>query len=138
MTEKNSISPEIWGPTFWKVFHVTAFGYPDSPNKEDKVSYQHFYTNFTKVLPCDTCSHSAQRSILKTDWEYTLSTRERLIKWTYEFHNEVNKKLGKKSPSFEDFFDNALIFKSPSECSNLVQNIIIVILLLLLIYNLLF
>ena len=136
LSEKNGITPIIWGPYFWRTFHTVAFGYPDTPDKIDKTSYQAFYENFTRVLPCDTCSLSAQRNILKTDWEYILSSRERLIRWTYDFHEEVNKKLNKKSPTFEVFKDNLL---NPEEgCNNLNYKIIIAFLVLLCIYLLLF
>jgi len=134
ISEKFNITPTFWGPYFWKTFHITAFGYPDNPNKVDKSAYQNFYDNFMKILPCDKCSNSAQRNVLKTDWEYILSSRDRLIKWTYDFHDKVNKKLGKKSPSFDDFINTALVQEPKEECSFLFHNIMIILLIIFILY----
>jgi len=87
-----------------------------------------------KILPCDKCSHSSQRNVLKTDWEYILSSRDRLIKWTYDFHDKVNKKLGKESPSFDHFMNTVLVSDEKEEPSFLFHNIIIILLVLLILY----
>ena len=135
ISDKNNIDPRFWGPYFWKVFHITAFAYPDNPNKIDKSAYQNFYDSFMKILPCDKCSESAQRNILKVDWEYILSSRDRLIRWTYDFHDKVNKKLHKVSPSFKDFNNTILTPEpKPENPSFLIHNIVIIILVLFIIY----
>lgn len=134
LSGKNNINPEFWGPFFWRTFHTTAFGYPDNPNKVDKSAYQDFYDNFMKILPCDKCSNSAQRNVLKADWEYILSSRDRLLKWTYDFHDAVNKKLGKESPEFDAFLNTALVPEKIPECSFLFHNVIIILLIILILY----
>lgn len=130
LSGKNNINPEIWGPHFWRVFHLTAFGYPDSPNKVDKEAYENFYDNFAKILPCDACSKDSQAEMLKTDWDYVLTSRERLIKWTYKFHEDVNKKLNKESPLMTDFLNNYIIESKKKTCTNIVHNIIIILLII--------
>lgn len=103
LSKKSNINPKIWGPYFWQTFHFTAFGYPENPNDEDISAYKNFYIHFTKILPCDKCSVSSQEIINVNDLDESLKSRETLIQWSYDFHNSVNKKLNKTSPSYETF-----------------------------------
>ena len=103
LSGKSNLNPIIWGPKFWEVFHFTAFGYPENPNEIDKEAYKQFYINFLKVLPCDVCVKSSPEILNVNDLDKALVSRTTLIKWTYDFHDKVNVKLGKKSPSFENF-----------------------------------
>jgi len=123
---KSNIDPDIWGPYYWKVFHFTAFGYPNEPTDDDKKAYKDFYLNFSKILPCDSCTNAATREMETTNWEKILSSREVLIRWTYNFHEEVNIKLDKKSPKFRDFEDN-FVNDNMSNYSNKLEHIIIIL-----------
>ena len=134
VSPKNSIPPPFWGPYFWKVIHLTAYAYPDNPTKVDKENYQTFYVSLMKVLPCDTCSEDAQREIIKTDWDKTLLNRENLLKWTYNFHDTVNKKLEKTSPTFEDFTNNILKSPEPPKDNTSFYICTIIILILIILY----
>jgi len=130
LSSKSNINPIIWGPYFWKVFHFTAYGYPKEPNKEDKTIYRKFYLNFAKILPCDMCTKDSQELMKNINWEKILNSKESLIKWTYDFHNKVNVKLNKVSPSFEDFSSN-LLNEEKQVCPNKTEYIIIITLLIL-------
>ena len=101
--EKANIDPKIWGPQFWQTFHLSTIGYPNTPTKEHIFSYERFYISFIEILPCEKCSHSAKELIAVSNLEEGLKSRKNLILWGYNFHDMVNKKLGKQSPSFEDF-----------------------------------
>ena len=103
LSKKSNVNPKVFGPSFWQVIHFTAFGYPDSPNDEDKEVYYTFYKNIMKILPCDSCATSAQKLFKKLDIREYLDSREDLIRWTYLFHKSVNDKLKVESPSFEEF-----------------------------------
>jgi len=103
LSGKSNINPKLWGPYFWQTFHFTAFGYPENPNETDKSAYKTFYIHFTKILPCDKCSVSSQEIIDTNLLEKALESRESLIRWSYNFHNKVNKKLNKTSPGYETF-----------------------------------
>jgi len=100
---KNNLKPEIWGPYYWKTFHYSALGYPDNCDESCKDSYRSFYINFSKVLPCDSCSIKSQEYMKTVDWEQVLKDRDNLLKWSYDFHDYVNDTLNKKSPNFKDF-----------------------------------
>jgi hypothetical protein len=100
---KANIDPKIWGPDFWKTFHLSTIGYPENPTEAHIFSYNRFYKSFMEVLPCEKCSQSAIELISTSNLEEGLKSRKNLIIWGYNFHDLVNKKLGKESPSFEDF-----------------------------------
>lgn len=125
LSGKSNINPKLWGPYFWQTFHFTAFGYPENPNKADKSAYKTFYIHFMKILPCDKCSVSSQEIIEINLLEKALESRETLIRWSYDFHDKVNKKLNKTSPGFETFKHD---FQNRDSKS---MNIIIITLLLL-------
>lgn len=103
LSGKSNINPKLWGPHFWQTFHFTAYGYPSNPNSTDKSAYKTFYIHFMKILPCDKCSVSSQEIIDTSLLEKALESKETLIRWTYDLHDKVNKKLNKTSPSFETF-----------------------------------
>jgi hypothetical protein len=129
LSGKSNINPEMWGPYFWQTFHFTAFGYPENPNATDKSAYKTFFIHFMKILPCDKCSVSSQEIIDTNLLEKALESRESLIRWSYNFHDKVNKKLNKTSPSFENFK-----YDFQNRNSSYIHIIIIILLLLLLLY----
>tara|TARA_B100000787_G_scaffold148034_2_gene119347 strand:+ start:1791 stop:2255 length:465 start_codon:yes stop_codon:yes gene_type:complete len=115
---KNNINPEIWGSTFWNTLHFTAFGYPDIPNEMDKDVYKNFIINFVKILPCDKCSSDARtyiNNMYDVEWAESLKDRDSLLKWTWAFHDDINRKLNKKSISLEYFLNNFLKTKTKPE-----------------------
>lgn len=129
LSGKTNINPKLWGPYFWQTFHFTAFGYPEKPNEIDKFAYKTFYIHFMKILPCDKCSVSSQEIIKINLLEKALESRETLIRWSYDFHEKVNKKLNKTSPGFETFKHD---FQNRD--SNIVHILIVTFLLLILLY----
>ena len=130
LSGKSNINPKIWGPYFWETFHFTAFGYPDNPNDEDKVAYKTFFIYFLSILPCDKCRVSSQEIINTKLLNEALKNRESLIKWTYNFHDKVNKKLNTASPDYETFKTN---FQN-RDASNVLTRIIIMIVLIIILY----
>ena len=129
LSGKSNINPEMWGPYFWQTFHFTAFGYPENPNGMDKYVYKIFFMYFMKILPCDKCYISSQKIIDTNLLEKALESRESLIRWSYNFHDKVNKKLNKTSPGFEKFK-----YDFQNRNSNVIHILIIILLLLMLLY----
>jgi hypothetical protein len=117
----NNISPTKWGPSFWYVFHITAFGYPTNPTESDIEYYRTYYNTFAKVIPCVVCREHFG-IMLSGTYRLTdeiMADREKLIRWTWEVHDYVNRKkkvsiewTRTKSPSyniFHKYFDNLLV-----------------------------
>ena len=133
LSEKSNINPKLWGPYFWQTFHFTAFGYPEIPNSSDKAAYKTFYIHFMKILPCDKCSVSSQEIIDTNVLDKALNSREALIRWSYDFHKSVNKKLNVNvnvmSPSYETFK-----YDFQNRDSKVLHIIIIILLFIALLY----
>lgn len=128
LSGKSNINPQLWGPYFWQTFHFTAFGYPEEPNEMDKDVYSKFFENFMKILPCDKCSVSSQELYSETELQDALESRDKLIRWSYDFHDKVNKKLDKKSPTFEKFLYN---FQNRNKDKNIYKYLWFLVLLLI-------
>ena len=137
LSGKSNINPKIWGPYFWQTIHFTAFGYPETPNTTDREIYFTFYENMMKILPCDKCTNSAQEMFKTSDLKNSLGSKTDLIKWTYSFHKKVNNKLGKDSPTLEEFIHN---FSNKSDNSNgmIIFAILLFTIVLLILYKLVY
>ena len=62
-----------WGKVYWKMIHFLAL---HNIGKD-------FLNQLVNFLPCDKC---------KEDW---IEPTDDLIEWSLEYHNKVNKKMGK-------------------------------------------
>jgi hypothetical protein len=88
-----------------------------------------------KILPCDKCARSSQE-LLNDELIKAIETRDDLIKWGHNFHNDVNSKLQIKHLKFETFMDYMTALKSGNKHKNFLtfENIVIFILILVLLY----
>ena len=90
----------VWGPSLWHTLHTISFNYPTNPSEEDKKNYYSFYKNISNVLPCRFCRDNFRENLRKPELKLSksvLKNRESLSKWVYNFHEQVNKNLGKDS-----------------------------------------
>jgi len=133
LSGKTNINPKIWGPFFWKTFHLSTFGYPHEPNDLDKQTYKLFYETFMKVLPCDKCSINSQKISLE-DLTEGLESRAALVKWGFNFHNKVNTKINTDVLKFETFMADMELLISGKNYNYIYMYIFITLLILVLIY----
>jgi hypothetical protein len=102
----NGIDPKIWGPYTWKHIEAVAFGYPNNPNEKEKKHYKRYFKTMGNVLPCIGCRKS-YKSFIKDELKLSdevLKNRKTLVKWVYDLHQKVNKKLGHVyNLSYNDF-----------------------------------
>jgi hypothetical protein len=94
-------SPKVWGKHFWYTIHISALGYPEIPNEDDKASYRDFLVNFGNILPCKKCAINYQKHLKELPLDNALRNRDRLFAWTVELHNMVNKAIHKPSWNVE-------------------------------------
>lgn len=83
----NQHQEKTWGKGCWKIIHFTAI-YDDQTN--NKV-FCKWIRNFVTKIPCKDCSDHATKYVTDNPPEKTLD----LLLWTINFHNAVNKRLGK-------------------------------------------
>ena len=110
--------PEVWGSSFWMVLHISSMTYPASPSPIYKNRMKNFITGIPVMLPCEVCKHHADIYINKI-WnklDYIVSSRDELFKFFVDFHNEVNKRNGKKVLSYQEAYK---IYSSPIKIKKL-------------------
>lgn len=93
----NGLITSIWGEHAWEYAHSVTFNYPIEPSEEDIKIYYNFFIYFGKTLPCGLCVISYNDFVSNGETKLTkdkLKSRATLVKWFYDIHNRVNKKLG--------------------------------------------
>ena len=91
------ISIRHWGPCAWNFLHTISFTYSDEPTNAEKESMYNFLHAFANVLPCKKCRVHFSRYISKyaTPTSPIFDSREKLVVFIHEAHNDVNQRLGK-------------------------------------------
>ena len=118
------MDPNLWGPSAWYFLHSITYNYPIKPTKQEKESVIHFFESLKHLLPCTICKVHYDKYIASNNIRNNVDSRESLIKWLIDIHNEVNKNTGKPMVSYE----SVLLSRPPQYCS-LFQNCIFIIML---------
>lgn len=126
--------PEFWGSSGWKFLHSITFQYPVKPTVDDKAHYKEFFNSLKYTLPCQKCAYHYSKHLRKYPIDIALKSKDDLVKWLIDVHNEVNKSLGKREYSYQEVID---IYTD--EMGNVlgrvsVINVIILLILLTLLY----
>jgi hypothetical protein len=85
--------PEKWGPHTWATIHSFALR---SDTLETIDSFLLFLTTLGTLIPCSVCRNDFA--------DYLRSNRPisgSAFKWTIDFHNHVNRKIGKPIVNYE-------------------------------------
>ena len=107
---------KTWGPRGWNWLHVLAISYPAAPTLEEgRVAFRRIW-NFVNNLPCPECRYHATRYVFQHPPD--LSGTYALQSWVWEFHNAVNRRLGKKEISYSEYlavYSNEICWANWSE-----------------------
>ena len=57
------------------------------------------------VLPCEKCKEHYKQNIQTYDLNNSLGSRQELVKWLIDLHNDVNRDNGKPVWSYSDVFN---------------------------------
>ena len=88
----------VWGPSIWHFLHTMSFNYPVKPTREQKKQYKDFIMSLGKILPCKHCRNNYPKNLKSVPiTNNVLKNRHNFSKWMYDFHEQVNKMLKKKS-----------------------------------------
>ena len=110
-----NLGPESWGPHAWKFIHIVALAYPVKPTLEDKQNYKRFYTTIGDIIPCAHCKEHYKEHLIKNPiTDDVLMNRKKLLNWTIDIHNEVNKLTGKTTYDYDTAIE---LIKRNYECS---------------------
>lgn len=88
---------KFWGPSAWATLHVLCMCYEST---KSEIFLRCIYS-FMKLLVCIICSTHAQSLLQTLPLKNYLQNRDSVFKWSYDFHDKVNKRLNKKSPPYE-------------------------------------
>lgn len=101
---KSLSDPNVWGPSFWFILHNGAAHYPIRASPIVVENTKGFIKSIPEMLPCKTCSVHARTFIDKNEKDMNMITsgRDRYFKFYVDFHNEVNKRNGKRVMSLEE------------------------------------
>ena len=85
--------PPYAGTQFWDMMLNVALEYAENPTNEEKETMLQWITLTMKVFPCTPCSLNGIGYV--TRFIPNVSSREFLVRYVIDFHNFVNKALGK-------------------------------------------
>ena len=132
---KKSIKPKIWGPHGWKFMHYVSLGYPSNPTEEDKRNYKNFYTSLQHILPCAKCANNYSHNLKKYPIDNHLGSRDTLVRWVIDIHNQVNNELNKKEYTYEEAL--SLYTEEPNVFGDYCFKLIVLIIILYFLYQVL-
>ena len=99
----NLFDKNVWGPKLWEIMHTFSFSYPDTPSLQHKQSAFNFFSSIGLLIPCTNCSMHCKEYIYNN--QPNVNSKNDLIMWVFNFHNEVNKRLNKSQYSINDLYN---------------------------------
>ncbi len=88
------IDPKVFGPGTWTVTHILGLVSDEGGRKNDYRFFSLYVYRMVHALPCAKCRRHAVRYLNKHPTP-TAESFASMFEWSVEFHNVVNKKLGK-------------------------------------------
>jgi hypothetical protein len=95
--------PAVWGPAFWFTLHNGAIKYPVSASPLCASRMKGFIMGIPVMIPCEKCADHAT-AYIESIWptiDTVVNSRTNLFKFFFNFHNTVNKRLGKPEMSYD-------------------------------------
>ena len=100
------MNPAIWGPPTWFFLHSITLAYPSNPTISDKKSHLDFFSILPDVLPCPKCKEHLKTHLNNFPIQPALESKDAIIAWLHNLHNQVNISLNKPQVSLESFLKN--------------------------------
>jgi hypothetical protein len=94
------VSPIIFGPHVWRMLHLFGFSYPHKPSEVYQKHMKEMIENLLPILPCPACAMHAAGYLKRNP--VNVESRDTLTTWLNTFHNDVNKRLGKRTFTIEE------------------------------------
>ena len=125
----------IWGPPAWTFLHTVTYNYPENPTEDDKRNFYNFFDSLQHVLPCEKCKAHYKQNIKKYDLKNNLGSRQELVKWLIDLHNDINKDNGKPVWSYSEVYNKYQnMYKSGSFMNKVLIFVILCIVLILIFF----
>ena len=91
----SNIDGGLWGPPLWEYLHMMSLKYSNSPSYNEKRTMKNLLNNISHFLPCDKCRNHAVEYMNNNDLDIATTNTDTLFRFLVDFHNSVNKRLGK-------------------------------------------
>ena len=82
---------QVWGNAVWFLFHTLAEKLKEEHTNELPLLVSHI-ANICNNLPCPDCQQHASRTMNLVNKASISSSKEALIDFLWQFHNDVNKR----------------------------------------------
>lgn len=100
-----NLNPKIWGPHAWFFLDSIILSLPNKLNNEQKIIYKNFFTSLQNILPCELCREHYKENLNQYPLtDNILSSKENMIKWILNIHNNVRRKAQKIPISINKYF----------------------------------
>lgn len=87
----------FFGPHQWHSIHAIISKYDP---KKQKNAMRDYLNSLKYLLPCEKCRSHYKVNLQNRPFEPFLDNRGALFHWAYLIHDDVNKQLGKTSPTY--------------------------------------
>ena len=103
-TYQNIHSPEVWGESFWFVVHLGSISAPEIIPAEKRDKYWGFIDGVPEMLACQKCAVHARKWVEahRNKKDEICATREGLVKFFVDMHNDVNQRNGQPTLSVDE------------------------------------
>ena len=103
MANYDGTKPQIFGPPLWFVLHNAAAHYPPFPAPVERERMKNVILGLPTLLPCLECKEHATAHIERNraNLDAIVASRDNLVRFFVDFHNYVNKRLGKSIFTYE-------------------------------------
>ena len=99
------MDPKFWDLYGWIFLHAVTMNYLKNPRIEIKPFIEIFFSNLTRVLPCEKCARHYKQHIQDDPIEPALENRGKLVRWLIKIHNKVNQDLGKPQYTYDQVIE---------------------------------
>ena len=100
------MDPNLWGPSGWYFLHSLTYSYPDNPTKKEEDAAIQFFNSLGTLLPCTVCKVNYDKHFKENNIANCVSSRNELIKWLIDIHNQVNMDNGKPMVSYKSVLNS--------------------------------
>jgi hypothetical protein len=129
-----NINPALWGKPYWDMMHYVTLAYPENPLEDDKQNINDFFSSINNVIPCHTCRANFKDHLKKYPLdEHALLSRNNLIQWLVNIHNEVNRLTHKPNITQQDVEKQYLYSTKPQSYTTLITIILLILLVIIII-----
>lgn len=104
LTFDSANDPKAWGYHYWMSLHITSYFYPIKASRIQRDRMVQRILSIPNELPCEECQYHSAAYIQKNFNRLPdiCSGRDKLFAFFVDFHNQVNKRYGKKIYTVEE------------------------------------